>query len=201
MNRFLRALGIKLAVTALVIGGIFFVGYLASDKTEYPGKAEFAVVNDRLTVKGDTPVHGDSPETLSAAANFSAGMKKMQAMMFSGGSGKSFASGGEFLTYVVQKPGVVIVLCHVPELRNYKSAETRESLASLAWSMAQVATTGLPGVTKETKLMVGLRGFGSYGPIWEGKMDGEAVVKTDELDEVRRFYPHFVVAEAAPAAK
>lgn len=46
--------------------------------------------------------------------------------------------------------------------------------------------------TNSPAVIVGLRGFASYGPIWSGKRVGEPEVKTDEIDVVRRLYPFFV---------
>ncbi len=122
-------------------------------------------------------------------------MKSMQSALFSGGSGRSFATGGEFLTYIKRTPNAVVVLCHVPELRNYKEEKTRNALAKIAWSAAQSATNKIHGVQPTDTLIVGLRGFGSYGPIWEGQVSGESTTKTDDLDEKKRFYPFFITKE------
>jgi hypothetical protein len=89
-------------------------------------------------------------------------------------------------------------MVHVPELRNYKDAKTRETLAMLTWTTANLAAKELTFTTKEPTLIVGLRGFASYGPIWSGKLGGQPEVKTDELDEKRRIYPFFL---ARPAGK
>jgi hypothetical protein len=124
-------------------------------------------------------------------------------LLFSGGSGKSFATNGEFITYVHHTDQAVVVLCHVPELRNYKDAAVRASLAELAWVNAQRAAAKLPGVTPAHILVVGLRGFASYGPIWEGPLSGEAVKKTDSSLERDRFHPFFApaVTKAPEASK
>jgi hypothetical protein len=86
----------------------------------------------------------------------------------------------------------VAFIVHVPELRNYKDPKTREALAMLAWTAANQAAKELQFSTESPAMIVGLRGFGSYGPIWSGKRGGEPDVKTDEIDEVRRLYPFFV---------
>lgn len=182
---------------AALTSALFFAGCGGPDA---PGEAEFEQVNGQITTNAKGVAHGASPEAQAAAGKFASTMKQMQAVFFSGGSGKSFASGGDFVTVVAQRPGVVIVLCHVPELRNYKSKEVRESLAELAWSVAQREMTTLPGVDPETKLIVGLRGFASYGPIWEGKLDGDAQVKSDDVGGRKRFYPYFAAPVTAAAA-
>lgn len=185
----------RLGLVCVVIGALLSGGCGKSDRPGKPGETEFEAVNRKITTNKDGASHGDSPETVAAAGEFAASMKQMQALMFTGGSGKSFASGGEFVTAIVQRPDAVIVLCHVPELRHYKTEEARASLAGLAWTVAQRTTAKLPGVTAGTKLMVGLRGVVSYGPIWEGKMEGDAEVKNDDVGGRKRFYPHFAAPE------
>ena len=182
----------KAVFLAIALGVILGIGYFASDRKDYPGKSEFEEVNALITTGSDGVAHGDSEEAKSAAAVFANSMKSMQATLFSGGSGRSFATGGEFLTYIKRTPNAVVVLCHVPELRNYKEEETRDALAQIAWSSAKSATKKISGVQPTDTLIVGLRGFGSFGPIWEGPVSGDAEIKTDDLDEKKRLYPFFV---------
>jgi hypothetical protein len=174
-----------------------------SEGTTVAGKAEFETANKLIGVSSGDSAFGDSPTSQAAAVRFSKSMKTMQGMMFSGGSGRSLATKGEFLTYVRHTDQAVVVLCHVPELRNYKDASVRESLASLAWLNAQMAAATLPGVKPSHTLIVGLRGFASYGPIWEGPVSGEPVKKTDSGLERKRLHPFFApvvtVAPATPA--
>ncbi len=183
---------------AAIAGTVLVGGCGGGERTQVAGRSEFEEVNRQLTTKSGGVAYGATPETLAAATQFAAAMKQMQSMMFSGGSGKSFATGGDFLTVVVQKPDAVIVLCHVPELRNYKTKEVRNSLSQMAWIVAQKSVAGLPGVSGETKLVVGLRGVAAYGPIWEGKLGGEATAKNDGGGDRERLYPYFAPA-AAPA--
>ncbi len=96
------------------------------------------------------------------------------------------------MTYCRHNPDSVAFIVHVPELRNYKDAQAREALATLAWTTANQAAKELRFKAESPAIIVGLRGFGSYGPIWSGKLGGEPEVKTDEIDEVRRLYPFFV---------
>jgi hypothetical protein len=190
----------KALVVLTAIAGAALVGGCGGggERTQVAGRAEFEEVNRQLTTKSGGVAYGATPETIAAATQFASAMKQLQSMMFSGGSGKSFATGGDFLTAVVQKPDAVIVLCHVPELRNYKTKEVRDSLSEMAWIVAQKSVAGLPGVNGETKLVVGLRGVAAYGPIWEGKLGGEATVKNDGVGDRDRLYPYFAPA-AIPA--
>lgn len=185
-----------LGLIAALTSALLFSGCGGPDE---PGEAEFEAVNGQITTNAKGAAHGDSPEAQAAAGKFAASIKQMQGLFFSGGSGKSLASGGDFVTVVAQRPGAVIVLCHVPELRNYKTKEVRESLAELAWTVAQSTMAKLPGVSPETKLIVGLRGFASYGPIWEGKIEGDAQEKSDDVGGRKRFYPHFATSEPVAA--
>ena len=149
-------------------------------------------MNSLITVNsGGNIAHGDSTETKAAAASFASSMKTMQGALFPEVGGKAFATGGNFLTYIKRTPGAVVILCHVPELRGYKD-EARVALAQLAWSTGKAVVRTIPRVNPSDTLIIGLRGFGSYGPIWEGSVSGDPVRKTDELDEKRRLYPFFV---------
>lgn len=191
VQKFFIKLFRKALSLALLLGAVLLVGYLASDRTNYPGRKEFEVADDRINTSSDGVAHGGSEEEKKAAASFSKMMKSMQAAFFTGGSGKSYATGGDFLTYVQRTSNAVIILCHVPELRNYKEASTRESLAKLAWTNGRIACAELRGLTGSETLIVGLRGFSLYGPIWEGPISGEATKKTDESGDVKRLYPFF----------
>ena len=185
--------------SSAVILCVVLLGGCSGGKKE-PGEAEFEAANKLLTTSSAGAKFGNSPASIEAAGNFSASVKRMQALLFSGGSGKSFATKGDFLTYVHCTDKAVVVLCHVPELRNYKDASVRESLAELAWANAQMAAEKLPGVTPSHTLVVGLRGFASYGPIWEGPLNGDPKKKTDSALERDRLYPFFApVEKTAPA--
>lgn len=208
LTRVGRALVRKAFTFVIGIGLICLVGYCASDRKDYPGKPEFEAANALITTKGRGVAHGNSDAAKKVAEAFSKNTKSLQAVMFTGGSGFSLAAGGEFVTYCRHNPDAVVLLMHVPELRNYKDAKTREALAQLTWTTANLAAKELTFATKDPTLIVGLRGFGSYGPIWSGKLGGQPEIKTDDLDEKRRLYPFFVpmaapatVATASPAAK
>jgi hypothetical protein len=184
----------KAVVGAVILGVLLVIGYFASDRKDYPGKAEFEQVNSRITTSSEGVAHGDSEAARAAAEGFAKTMKTLQAALFTGGSGRSFATGGEFLTYLKHTTNAVVILCHVPELRNYKDEKTRAALATIAWSAGQAAAKKLSGVQDTDTLIIGLRGFASYGPIWEGTVAGAATKKTDDLDEKRRLYPFFAQA-------
>jgi hypothetical protein len=177
---------------AMMLGVLLLIGYCTADRKDYPGKAEFEKANATITTKNQGVGHGNTPEATKAAARFAQSIKPLQAMLFKGGSGRSWASGGEFLTYCRHNPDSVAFIVHVPELRHYKGAESRDALAFLAWTAANKAAEGLTFSTEKPAIIVGLRGFASYGPIWSGKRGGEPEVKTDNLDEKRRLYPYFV---------
>ncbi|MES2709202.1 MAG: hypothetical protein V4726_21580 [Verrucomicrobiota bacterium] len=188
----IRSLIRKALFLAIGLGVLLVIGFFASDRKDYPGKAQFEKVNSLISTGSGGTAHGDSDETRAAATAFAASMKMLQAAAFSGGSGRSLASCGEFVTYVKRTPNAVVILCHVPELRNYKDDKARETLSLLAWTAGQTALAQIPGLQDSDTLIIGLRGFASYGPIWEGTVSGEATRKTDELDEKKRLYPFFI---------
>jgi ribosomal protein L7/L12 len=181
----------KIIVLAVVVGVFLVIGYLLTDHKDYPGKAAFEEANKKITTNAEGAAHGNSEIAKAAAAKFALIIKPLQAALFTGGSGRSFASGGDFVTYCQHNAESVAFIVHVPELRNYKDAKAREALAQLAWTASRGAAKDLPFSSTNPSVIVGLRGFGSYGPIWSGKLGGEPEVKTDDLDEKRRLYPFF----------
>ncbi len=191
----------RMVAVAVVVGVLLGIGYLATDHKDYPGKADFEKANNKITTNSEGAAHGNSDKAKAAAARFASTIKPLQAALFTGGSGRSFASGGDFVTYCQHNPDSVAFIVHVPELRNYKDAKSRAALAMLAWGTANRAAQELPFSSTNPEVIVGLRGFGSYGPIWSGQLGGEPEAKTDDLDEKRRLYPFFVsqgVAESVP---
>ena len=186
----------------VLLGIILAIGYCATDHKDYPGKAEFETADTLIGSSKNGIAHGNTDPAKAAAEKFSTQMKAVQSVFFKGGSGINPASGGNFLTYCRQTSDAVVFMVHVPELRNYKSAKTRESLATIAWLTAATAAKDLTFSVEEPTLHVGLRGFSSYGPIWSGKLRGDAEIKTDDLDEKRRIYPLFAPsASSGPGMK
>ena len=182
----------KFVSIAIALGAIVLIGYCASDHKDYPGMADFEQADKLITTNSKGTAHGNSDNATQAASKFASIIKPLQAALFTGGSGRSFASGGDFVTYCRHNADSVAFIVHVPELRNYKDPKTREALAMLAWTAANQATKELQFSTETPAIIVGLRGFGSYGPIWSGKRGGEPEVKTDDLDQKPRLYPFFL---------
>jgi ribosomal protein L7/L12 len=187
----------KIVFLAMGVGVLLVIGYLATDHKDYPGKAAFEKANQKITTNTEGAAHGNSEKAKEAAARFASTIKPLQAALFTGGSGRSFASGGDFVTYCQHNADSVAFIVHVPELRNYKDAKARAALAMLAWTAASGAAKNLPFSSTSPAVIVGLRGFASYGPIWSGKLGGEPEAKTDDLDEKRRLYPFFVSQDLA----
>ncbi|WP_009960839.1 hypothetical protein [Verrucomicrobium spinosum] len=196
MATILRKLA-SILVNKLVSGATFLavclvIGYFVSDRKDYPGKTEFQEPNSLISTGSDGVAHGNSIPAKRAAEKFASIIKTLHADRFTGGSGGSFLGGADFFTYCRHNPDSIAFIVQVPKLKSYKDAQTRETLAKLAWTAADQAAKELQFSTNSPSVIVGLRGFASYGPIWSGKRGGEPEVKTDEIDEVRRLYPFFV---------
>lgn len=191
MKRFLKRLLIKLIAVAVIVGGILLFGWITEDKNDYPGRTEFEAANAKITTNGQGFAYGNNSQAILIAGNFATGMKTMQALMFSGGSGKSYASGGDFVTYCELGSDKIALITHVPELRNYKDGEALDALVSLAWTCAQEVIKGAKIEDPKTQIIIGLRGFGSYGPVLEGKLGGHVSLRTDGSDEKQRLYAYF----------
>ena len=194
LGRIIKSLIRKVIFLGIALGILLTIGYFASDHKDYPGRKEFEKIDSTLNTNAKDTTNGDSDETRAAASAFASKMKTLQSAFFTGGSGHSFATGGNFLTYIKHTPNAVIILCHVPELRNYKDEKTRDALALIAWTAGQAAAKKIPGVKDSDTLIIGLRGFALYGPIWEGTVSGDAAKKTDDDSEKKRLYPFFAAA-------
>jgi hypothetical protein len=162
-----------------------------------PGFKEYTTANDLIDSKRQGLHHGNTDAAKQAAAGFASGMKTMTEILFEGGSKKNLMTGGDFLTYCHDGPETIVVLCHVPSLRSYKSEETKKSLADIAWGNARRAVTALDPDHKKT-LLVGLRGITSYGSIQKGKADSEAASTSLDTSDKSVFFPAFIPAAPTP---
>jgi hypothetical protein len=188
------AIAVLLFGLGVIVGiGLFVYGIISAfidDSKDYPGKKEFLVADNKVGIFSGTATFGDSPEALAFANDFSKEMGEMQSAFFTGGSHLNAATAGHFLTFCRITPSQVIVLCHVPDMRGYKD-DALEALNKLAWLTAQTEAK-TQNVDKNASLVVGLRGFASYGSVWEGKVVGAPTAKGDGPFEVKRIYPYFI---------
>lgn len=194
MAKFIKAVifwGVVVCLGCLAFG---FIKACHEDTKDYPGKAQFEAANQQIFVYKDTSAFGGTIEEKTMAEAFSSQLDAVCRATFSGGSKVNAATGGHFLTYCRSTPNSLVFLCHVPDMRGYRG-DAREALTKLAWSIAKTKVRG----KQDIDLVVGLRGFGSYGPVLEGKANAtEPTNKGDGPDEVRRLYSYF--AESAPNA-
>lgn len=160
-----------------------------------PGFEQFTAANDLIDSKSKGQCHGNTDAARQAADGFSTSMKTMTGMFFSGGSKKNLMTGGDFLTYCHEGPETIVVLCHVPSLRSYKSEETKQGLADIAWSSACRSVAALDPDHKKT-LLVGLRGIASYGSIQKGMTSSEDGGESLDTSDKSVFYPAFLSAAA-----
>lgn len=164
-----------------------------------PGYKEFTAANDLIDSNNKGLCHGNTDAAKETASSFASGMKMMTETFFTGGSDKNAMTGGDFLTYCHDGQDSIVILCHVPSLRSYKSDETKKALNDIAWVSACEMAAKLDPEKKKT-LYVGLRGITLYGSIQKGKLtdkNSQLLGKSDKSV----FYPAFapVVAAAAPA--
>ncbi|MGD7651655.1 MAG: hypothetical protein ACQCXQ_00475 [Verrucomicrobiales bacterium] len=156
-----------------------------------PGFTGFEAANKRVASSGSGVTFGNSVKANQAAKLFSDTMKTSTKAMFTGGSEANLLTGGDFLTFCQDGGDTIVMLCHVPSLRSYNSAETRNALTNIAWAAAAEAVKPLDP-EGEKSLMVGLRGIGSYQIILRRDAGAEAPeIDTDAADEAV-FYPAFV---------
>lgn len=161
-----------------------------------PGHAEFTAADNRIGYrKGDDLAHGNSKEAEAAAQGFADAMKGIGKMAFSGGKNPDAG----FPTFCQQGKDTIVFLCHVPELRHYKSDEAKDGLATIAWISARAAAATLdPGQTKS--LVVGLRGITSYGILLQGSPADEAPRRAGSSEKSALIYPAFAPGPDKPAS-
>jgi hypothetical protein len=185
-----------LAVPVIVLGAAGEYG--SAKNASKPGYKEFQAANGLIASNGKGPHHGNNDTAKQAAAGFSENMKTFSETAFTGGSKKNLMTGGEYLTYCHDTPEAIIVLCHVPSLRSYKSDESKDMLHKLAWMSGSTAAARLDPDCKK-KLVVGLRGIASYECIIEGK-NGAPLPPGPYSTDTSILYPAFLPsAESKPA--
>jgi hypothetical protein len=185
-----------LAVPLMLIG--VTAERAAAKEAAKPGFKEYTAANDLIDSKRKGQCHGNTDAAKQAATGFASSMKTMTKILFDGGSKKNLMTGGDFLTYCHDGPETIVILCHVPSLRSYKTAETKKALADIAWSAARRAGEALDPEHKKT-LLVGLRGLASYGSIQQGKASSEAASSSLDTSDKSVFFPAFT--PAAPASE
>ena len=155
-----------------------------------PGYKEFEAANSLIASHSKGAFHGNTDEAREAARSFSSSMKTMASLAFTGGSKKNLMTDGEFLTYCQDGEDGIVILCHVPSLRSYKTEETKSALAQIAWSAGQACAAKLDTEQKKS-LVVGLRGIASYGSIQQGPTSGDAKPKSLPTSDRSVFYSFF----------
>lgn len=171
-----------------------------AENAKKPGYKEFTAANDLIDSSRNGISHGNTEAAKQAASSFSTGMKLMTETFFTGGSDKNLMTGGDFLTYCHDGSESIVILCHVPSLRSYKTEDTKKALNDIAWASAREIASELDPEKKKT-LLIGLRGMALYGSIQQGKFSDENSQLLSESDK-SVFYPAFatVAAEVAPGA-
>lgn len=177
-----------LAVPVLVLGAA--TDKSSAENAAKPGYKEFEAANGLIASKSKGSIHGSNEAAKQAASAFSENMKTISETAFTGGSKKNLMTGGEYLTYCHETPEAIIVLCHVPSLRSYKSDESKDMLHKLAWMSGSTAAARLDPDCKK-KLIVGLRGIASYECIIEGK-NGSPLPPGPYSTDTSILYPAFV---------
>lgn len=174
-------------------------------ETSTPGYKEFTAANDSLSSKQKGSHHGNTGKADAAAAKFGEIIKPVCAEAFSGGGKRTLLTGGDFLTHCQDAPDRIVFLCHVPELRNYKSDESKKALGEIAWACARQSSAELDPEHRKT-LVVALRGITSYGMILSGPSGAEKASSSEFNDrsKVTEVLPAFAPAQApqpAPATR
>ncbi len=201
MKKLLIVLGVVLGVFLVTCVGLPTLLVVmrggASSVPTGPGAAAFDAANDRITRyrAGQPEAHGNSEVARRIAEEYGLAMKMLTGIMFTGGkeSKLSFTE-GHFLTYCQLNRDSVVLLLHVPQLRQYQG-DVRGALAELAWGAAKVSAEKVasPGDT----MVVALRGAAIYGPIMVGKVGDEnpppRATGTREI-----LHPYFAAEDQAP---
>jgi hypothetical protein len=176
------------AALAIPLGAFgAFAEKSGKEEAAKPGHAGFTAADNRIGYsKAGDLAHGNTKEAEAAAKAFGDAMKGIGKMAFSGGKNPDAG----FPTFCQQGKDSIVFLCHVPELRHYKSDEAKDGLATIAWTCARAAAETLdPAKTKP--LVVGLRGITSYGIILQGSPADETPRRAGFSEKSALFYPAF----------
>lgn len=165
----------------------------------YPGFSAFEEANDLVDSNKNGTAWGNTPEAINAADTCSKGCTRLAPLMFTGGSKMKGLSGGTFLVYCQLTKEGAAFLVHVPDLRHYKDADTKQVLGDMVWMNAQLAAKEVLKLPDSAAIAVGLRGIASYGSVWLGRVTGEPVKKDDESGAKKRLYDWFDPARALQA--
>jgi hypothetical protein len=179
------------AILALPVGAMgIMAGIEEKKQAATPGYAEFNAADDLIDSKKNGVAHGSSESAKASAELFSTVMKRINEEAFSGGSKRNLMTGGDFLTYCHDTEDEIVFICHVPELRNYKSEESKSALADIAWGSAKAAAR-LLDPNEEKTLSIGLRGISTYGILLKHQDRASDPVRSDSLGEVAVLFPGF----------
>lgn len=162
-----------------------------------PGYAEFKAADDKIFSAKSGAFHGNNAKATKAAEDFSKRMRMSREVLFTAGSKKPLLTKGDFLTYCHQGKDTVVFLCHVPDLRKYADADTKNTLAELAWAMACSIAPDL-GLENPT-VVVGLRGATTYGFILHGQASDKSPLR-ENADQRPDLLFRIFAETAAPAA-
>jgi hypothetical protein len=185
------------AILALPLGAFgAFVEKSGKEEAAKPGHQEFTAADNRIgALKTGDLAHGNSKQAEAAAKLFAEAMKGIGKLAFSGG--KKPDAG--FPTFCQQGTDSIVFLCHVPELRHYKSDEAKDGLATIAWMTAREAAAILDPERKKS-LVIGLRGITGYGILLQGSPADETPRRAGFSEKSTLFYPAFAPTPAAPAS-
>ncbi|WP_035616003.1 hypothetical protein [Haloferula sp. BvORR071] len=187
-------------IFALMILPAIGLEYLAAsadrELAATPGYAEFKAADDKIFSAKSGTAHGNNAQAIQAAEDFSKQMRMTREIAFSGGSKKPLLTQGQFLTYCHQGKDTVLFLCHVPDLRKYADADTKNTLVEIAWAMARTIAPHLGN--ENPRVVVGLRGVTTYGFILHGQASDETPARADSSGRPDMLFRIF--AETAPVA-
>jgi len=188
--RFWTWIFLFLAIPATIMGVLG--EYASAQDMKLPGSHAFKAA-DKLLSKAANGIHnGNSAESDAAAATFSTTLKAFLAVAFSGRENRSEGADEDCRTYCQDSPDTIIFLCLVPDLSKYKSYKSREALIKMSWSLARGNLEKMDP-DKKKALIVGLRDYGPYDIVLQGKANEVvAPAPSQELRVNRLFFPAFV---------
>lgn len=145
-----------------------------------PGKAIYDDMNRMIGSYKDVEGFGNTPEAQSIAQRFAKAMKEIRSEVFSKGKESVLSlSEGHFITYCHADDKSLVLLCHVPEFRNFQD-DAKAALMGIAWSVAQ--GTAATSDDKPRTLVIGLRGIALYYQFWAGTTTGQPSQKLNSSD-------------------
>lgn len=198
----------------LLISCVMMPGYVSSvyegvrkganaDEASQATESVFDRAESNILTSVDGAAHGNSPEAIVLATEYSSTIKELRELLFTKRERGFSLSQGKFVTHCELHEGKCCFLVHVPDYRKFDD-DAKKSLETIAWLAAQKTVAGK--LKEGDQLAVGLKRVILYGSVQIGEVvaadkgDDGVKIKTKEKELLHPFFeePEPLMLEPAP---